>query len=436
MSGNDLNNSSAVQAAAKALFNRSPLNLECRQELMDRKKQFITSNKELQSHLSHLDITELTDCLVWIPESELYIGKVLGRGASGLCNEAKTNLGQVAVKAMKVQELMILAHVTYHGQPTEIPTLPVYGLSRKDGKYLMIMELGSCSLESKLSESAFENFDTVHAHATIIADRLRQVHILGIIHKDLNPKNLVLASSDSGALIVDFGLSTTIDDPRHEPGSYGRGEYLPPEALTAGPFTTAYDIHCLGSVMWHLLPSVPLSKKYLKVDREEVLVPSVSNDFTSREEELIPGVLKEYMNIYVDCWNPDPLKRPTIDNIIERLRKCKPQSESPTPWSKESLDFIERQQQDAEHERKSTGNSETTVESQFSPRMAPLSTTNNQTNTYTFQEPQQALPLTMTKGYKFQAAEPSASGINTNGVSAPEPVYGISPLSLSYLEVH
>lgn len=90
------------------------------------------------------------------------------------------------------------------------------------------------------------------------ATGLQAAHTMGLIHRDVKPGNLLLASSGT-VKITDFGIS-------HAIGSVsvtitgivmGTAEYLAPERIAGAQATPASDLYALGIVAYECLAGVP-----------------------------------------------------------------------------------------------------------------------------------------------------------------------------------
>ena len=85
------------------------------------------------------------------------------------------------------------------------------------------------------------------------------VHSAGVIHRDVNPKN-VLVSEIGIVKLTDFGLACTIDDPEPRPG--GTVGYMAPESLRKGVrLTPAVDLYALGFLSFQALLGGPEFQK-------------------------------------------------------------------------------------------------------------------------------------------------------------------------------
>lgn len=84
---------------------------------------------------------------------------------------------------------------------------------------------------------------------------LRQVHVRGVIHRDLEPAN-ILVDADGAVQVLDFGLSVsgTMGTARMDRGFvYGTPAYLAPEQVRGGLATPQTDLYAVGVLMYEAL---------------------------------------------------------------------------------------------------------------------------------------------------------------------------------------
>jgi serine/threonine protein kinase len=151
---------------------------------------------------------------------------------------------------------------------------------------------------------------------------MRYLHSRGIIHRDLKPAN-VLLDWDWIVRIGGFSYSLVADeDGRARPPESDRFEklsvnprYTAPECFDGEP-TLKSDVFSFGMILCELLsgqPGFPLKfgphqfMKMIVLDRARPAIP----DFVGEEVKRLIG----------DCWKDKPRKRPSFEDILERLEK-------------------------------------------------------------------------------------------------------------------
>ena len=85
-------------------------------------------------------------------------------------------------------------------------------------QYLVLEFVHGPTLRSVLAQERMPPAE-VAVLATELADALRAVHEAGLVHRDLTPSNIILrparrAGGTASPVIVDFGISTIVGDPR------------------------------------------------------------------------------------------------------------------------------------------------------------------------------------------------------------------------------
>jgi serine/threonine-protein kinase len=107
-----------------------------------------------------------------------------------------------------------------------------------------------------------------------VADAVAAAHSVGVLHKDLKPSNVLIASSDSGdgtpqPRLADFGIGIITDRARlrereitetsftqmtrDTSSQTGTRLYAPPEVLVGRPFTVQGDIYALGVLLYQMV---------------------------------------------------------------------------------------------------------------------------------------------------------------------------------------
>lgn len=86
-----------------------------------------------------------------------------------------------------------------------------------------------------------------------ICSALSQTHCLGIIHRDINPDNIMI-SNDGVLKIIDFGIARMLKERSpQDTALLGTAEYAPPEQFGFSQTDIRADIYSIGIVMGELL---------------------------------------------------------------------------------------------------------------------------------------------------------------------------------------
>ncbi len=146
-----------------------------------------------------------------------------------------------------------------------------------------------------------------------VLDALSYLHKNGVVHGFVNPSNIQLADLKPKLAMTDLLVAGPAK--RSVPGT---GKYDAPE-LQHGVVTAAADVWSVGMTIWEAMTGVPLSW-----DSSRNEDPTVT--------EALPCPFRE---IVQNCLRVDPLRRCTIESVLERLdaSKCISLSENSIPVS-------------------------------------------------------------------------------------------------------
>jgi ABC-type transport system substrate-binding protein/tRNA A-37 threonylcarbamoyl transferase component Bud32 len=91
-----------------------------------------------------------------------------------------------------------------------------------------------------------------------VADGLDAAHARGLVHRDVKPANILVASADDGehAYVCDFGLARHVSSVRSLTGEramVGTIDYVPPEQIEGGPIDGRADVYSLACVLFECL---------------------------------------------------------------------------------------------------------------------------------------------------------------------------------------
>ncbi|KAF9201320.1 hypothetical protein BGZ49_008413 [Haplosporangium sp. Z 27] len=191
-----------------------------------------------------------------------------------------------------------------------------YGITqiRGTGDYGMVLQFaGKGSLRDYLSKH-FHLLDWTNKMrlARDVAAGISFIHEDNICHHDLHSRN-VLIDQSGRALITDFGLSRYLNNAASNNGVRGVVPYISPERLKNTNFDRSSDVYSLGVIMWELTSGIPPFYR----EGENFLLPL--EIIKGKRENIVPGTPVEYSDLYQQCWDGEPMRRPPIREILKTL---------------------------------------------------------------------------------------------------------------------
>ena len=162
-----------------------------------------------------------------------------------------------------------------------------------------------------------------------VVDGLAAAHEAGLVHRDVKPENVLLASS--GAIkIADFGLARAVTTSTNTGTLVGTVAYLAPELVTGAGADARSDIYSAGIMLYEMLTGsqpftgeVPIQVAFAHV-HSSVPAPSAA----------CPGLAEDLDELVLWCTSQDPEDRPVDGRaLLGELRHIR------TSLSDEQLDF-------------------------------------------------------------------------------------------------
>jgi ABC-type transport system substrate-binding protein/tRNA A-37 threonylcarbamoyl transferase component Bud32 len=143
-----------------------------------------------------------------------------------------------------------------------------------------------------------------------VAGALDVAHEAGLVHRDVKPGNVLVASFDKGeqAYVCDFGLArhvSSVSSLTSESGFVGTIDYVPPEQIEGGTIDGRADVYSLGCVLYECLAGVG------PFDRESELSVLFAhlNDPPPRITELRPELPAAFDTVFETALAKPPDRR-------------------------------------------------------------------------------------------------------------------------------
>jgi WD40 repeat protein len=256
--------------------------------------------------------------------------ELLGQGSFGAVYKARdSDLGRLV--AVKVPHAGLVAHpaqrervlrearsaaglrhpniVTVH-EVTEAPGLPCLVSEFVEGRTLADM------VKSGRLAPAW-----AAALAAAVADALHYAHRLGVVHRDVTPRN-ILIEGENRPRLTDFGLARQADADWTitAPGEVlGTPAYMSPEQAAGESHRVdgRSDVYSLGAVLYELLTGVPPF-----TGTAAAVLPQVRRAEPTRPRRVNPAVPRDLETICLKCLEKEPEKRyATAGDLADDLRR-------------------------------------------------------------------------------------------------------------------
>ncbi|RDD86681.1 serine/threonine protein kinase [Streptomyces parvulus] len=150
--------------------------------------------------------------------------------------------------------------------------------------------------------------DLGRAVLAALAEGLADVHVHGVLHRDIKPQNIILSAT--GPQLIDFGIarSDEMANITQVGAAIGTPGFMAPETLTRGEAGPPSDVFALGVTMAYCLTGRP---PYGQGSLATVSYRTV------HEEMDLAGVPAETAELIARCGHKDPVQRPAPQRIVE-----------------------------------------------------------------------------------------------------------------------
>jgi serine/threonine-protein kinase len=203
--------------------------------------------------------------------------------------------------------------------PFVVETLE-YGVTTKGQHYLVMEYLEGQGLNTLIQA---ESHALVEHRMTLLrqaAEAVAAVHQAGFIHRDICPRNFVVAGDFESLKLIDFGLTVPDTKPFRQPGNRtGTPRYMSPEVVRRRTTDHRVDIFSFGVTAYELFafaspwPStVTTGKKAMEHDKPPIPITDVNPQIDPRLADAIHACLKA---------NPDDRPR-SMQQFLQMIERA------------------------------------------------------------------------------------------------------------------
>ena len=197
----------------------------------------------------------------------------------------------------------------------------VFDVGRTGASPYIVMEyVDGIDLRRKLQQEGRLSIGEALEIARQVAEGVGAAHRKGIVHRDIKPGNILIAS-DGRVKVADFGIARAMADAQHltEPGVvWGTTAYLSPEQIRGETATPASDVYAIGVLLYEMLTG---QTPFQGEDRVAVALKHL-NEPPPPLHELNPRVPPGLERLVLRMLSKDPAQRPADANEVARLLRA------------------------------------------------------------------------------------------------------------------
>ncbi|KAF0558602.1 kinase-like protein [Gigaspora margarita] len=272
-----------------------------------------------------------SDCkkLKEIPYDSLVIKKKLGRRDFGTVYQAHSSLlGYVVIKEIEEATMdenaqkLLINELKRLNESNHERIIKFYGISldkKKKSCYLISEFANNGTLREYLQKNKVEWPEKIQL-ASQISKGMYYLHRIGIIHRNLHTSNILIHNRN--VKISDFGISKNLDSiaATSSKKPYGVIPFIDPCKLEdpGYPYDKRSDVYSIGVLLWEISSNgqPPFDQNYV-YDLPLRIIQGL-------RENPIEGTPERYINLYSNCWDYEPDKRPLTIQILQQLNYLDP----------------------------------------------------------------------------------------------------------------
>ncbi|PKK76715.1 kinase-like protein [Rhizophagus irregularis] len=223
-----------------------------------------------------------------------------------------------------VHELKLHRVVGFHENILHVYGVTTYDEDRND-QYLLVLEYADGgTLQNYLKENFLDlTWSDKLNLALQLSYAVSCLHDEEIIHLDLHSKNIMVHQNI--VKLADLGLTKRIEEGfKLQSKLFGIIPYVDPKRFsrqknnnkTRYPLNKKSDVYSIGMLLWEISSGQPP----FYTDDELYDIDLAVEISQGLREKVVPNTPSDYSNLYTECWNSEPVFRPTMKKVVERLK--------------------------------------------------------------------------------------------------------------------
>ncbi|MCO8273994.1 protein kinase [Actinoplanes sp. TRM 88003] len=252
------------------------------------------------------------------------VGEVLGQGGSAVVRYGFDSVLKrpVAIKMFDVSATGVLLEARTAAGLSHPNIAQVYDYgeivdSDTRTPYLVMEFVGGETLADLIARTGALRWRRAAEIAAETASALAVAHAQNLVHRDVNPRNIML--TPDGVKVLDFGIAAVAGQPAIDANGalWGSPAYLAPEQLRGEPSYPAADVYGLGLLLFESLTG---ARAWPGEHVGAVL--AARHDRPAPRLPRLAGVPRELVRLYEAATTEDPDARPAAVELAELFRRA------------------------------------------------------------------------------------------------------------------
>jgi serine/threonine protein kinase len=197
----------------------------------------------------------------------------------------------------------------------------VYDIGEAGGTPYFVMTYADRGTVADLLAEGRMGLDRVVPIVMQAGDGLAVLHAKGVVHRDIKPQNLLLASDGLGrerVMVADLGVAKALIHASGLTQVVGTPAYMAPEQATGGGIDERADVHGLAAVAYHLLTGHVARDGGVR-DLTQAKLPPPPSTFVEVSADVDEAILRGLEPDRDDRW-------PDIASFVEALTAAAPEA--------------------------------------------------------------------------------------------------------------